>query len=30
MKDEYVIANELTLLAFNIRKELCDVLDSFL
>jgi len=30
MEDEYVVANELTLLAFNIRKEFCGVLDSFL
>jgi hypothetical protein len=30
MKDEYVATNELALLAFNIRKEFCDVLDSLL
>ncbi len=30
MEDEYVVANELTLLAFNIRKEFCGILDSFL
>jgi hypothetical protein len=30
MKDEYVTTNELALLAFNIRKEFCGVLDSFL
>jgi len=30
MEDEYVVANELTLLAFNIIKEFCGVLDSFL
>ncbi len=30
MEDQYVVVNELTLLAFNIKKEFCDVLDSFL
>jgi hypothetical protein len=30
MEDEHVVANELTLLAFNIRKEFCGVFDSFL
>jgi hypothetical protein len=30
MEDEYVATNQLILLAFNIRKEFCGVLDSFL
>jgi hypothetical protein len=30
MEDQYVVVNELILLAFNIRKEFCGVLDSFL
>ncbi len=30
MEDEFNLANELTLLASNIRKEVCDVLNFFL
>ncbi len=30
MKKDSTIANELVLLVFNIRKEVCGVLDSFL
>jgi hypothetical protein len=30
MEDDYVIADELALLVFNIRKEVCGVLNFFL